>query len=151
MNLSDNFALAELTRSTYATRHGINNVPTDAEVLANLEVLAQGLERIRKIVANPVHITSGYRSPKVNAGIGGSRTSDHMKGLAADIHVKGYSALALAKILADSQDVVGAKQIINEFGQWVHVSFPGVDEPPKGEVLTATRTPTGTQYTRGLA
>lgn len=47
MNLSEHFTLAELTNSEYALRHGISNMPVDADVLESLHHLAEGLERVR--------------------------------------------------------------------------------------------------------
>ena len=150
MNLSEHFTLEELTASDYAARHGIDNAPSP-DVLANLEILAQGLERIREIIRQPITVTSGYRSPKVNAGIGGSRTSDHVKGLAADIKVAGIAPTVLAKIIEDVDTEIRYKQLIQEFGQWVHISFPDVDESPKLEVLTAKRIDGKVVYLRGIA
>jgi hypothetical protein len=81
MNLSPHFTLSELTR----TSSGIANVPTDAEVKA-LEALATTLLEPVRAKFGPVSIHSGYRGPAVNAAIGGSKTSQHMKGEAADFH-----------------------------------------------------------------
>ena len=81
MNLSPHFTLAELTR----TGSGISNVPTDAEVKA-LEALATTLLEPVRAKFGPVSIHSAYRSAAVNAAIGGSKSSQHMKGEAADFH-----------------------------------------------------------------
>ena len=84
MNLSPHFTLSELTR----TASGLPNVPTDAEVKA-LTVLATTLLEPVRARFGPVSIHSGYRGPAVNAAIGGSKTSQHMKGEAADFHCPG--------------------------------------------------------------
>ena len=81
MNLSPHFTLSELTR----TSSGISNVPTDSEVKA-LEALATTLLEPVRAKFGPVSIHSGYRGPAVNAAIGGSKTSQHMRGEAADFH-----------------------------------------------------------------
>jgi zinc D-Ala-D-Ala carboxypeptidase len=82
--LTPNFALAELTASQAAARAGISNTPAAAH-LANLERLAGQLELVREALGGrPMLISSGYRSPKVNALVGGSASSAHTKGLAAD-------------------------------------------------------------------
>jgi hypothetical protein len=151
MNLTDNFTLAELTSSSFASRHGINNVPADHEVLANLHVLARGLERVREAVGRPVIVTSGYRSPKVNAGIGGSKTSAHMRGLAADIKVQGMTALELANEIAVHRREIDYDQLIEEFGAWVHIAFADAESDPRGQVLTARRGSIGVEYIKGLA
>jgi hypothetical protein len=84
MNLSPHFTLSEMTR----TASGLANVPTDAEVKA-LTALAMTLLEPVRAKFGPVSIHSGYRGPAVNAAIGGSKTSQHMKGEAADFHCAG--------------------------------------------------------------
>lgn len=150
MNLTKNFTLAELTTSQYAARHGINNVPTDPDIMANLEVLAQGLERVRSVIGKPIIIMSGYRAPKVNAGVGGSKTSAHMRGLAADIKVSGMSSREIAQAIVDAKREIGFDQCIDEFGQWVHIGFADAESKPRGQVLTARRGANGVEYLRGL-
>ena len=81
MNLSPHFTLSELTR----TSSGLANVPTDAEVKALTALCTTLLEPVRARFG-PVSIHSGYRGPAVNAAIRGSKTSQHMKGEAADFH-----------------------------------------------------------------
>ena len=46
------------------------------------------LDLAREIAGVPFFITSGYRCAKHNKDIGGSKTSSHLKGLAADIAVQ---------------------------------------------------------------
>ena len=55
------------------------------------ENLVFQLQKIRGIVKKPIIITSGYRCPAHNKKIGGSPKSQHLKGNAADIVIKGYS------------------------------------------------------------
>lgn len=79
------FTLAELTVSSTAARKGLSNQP-DAparERLANLTTKL--LDPIREGLGSAVTVNSGYRSPAVNEAIGGSTTSQHMTGEAADI------------------------------------------------------------------
>lgn len=47
--------------------------------------LVQRLQRLRDIVGKPLPIVSGFRCPEGNASVGGSRTSQHLYGRAADI------------------------------------------------------------------
>lgn len=147
--LSAHFTLDEMTISEWATRHGISNVPTSDEVIANLHTLAEGLERVRRVLDNhPIQIRSAYRAPKVNAGVGGARNSQHMDGLAADIICPTFGTPELiAETIADHEDMVGFDQLISE-GAWCHVSF---SDNPRGEILTAHFGPGGVAYSRGLA
>ena len=88
MILSKHFSLAELT----VTTTGLANQPSSVEVIERLrKVCANILEPVRDHFGKAVVVHSGYRSPAVNAAIGGSKTSQHMKGEAVDFHVSGYS------------------------------------------------------------
>ena len=59
--------------------------------------LAITLEKIREHFNAPVIINSGYRTPEWNAKVGGAKNSYHMKGMAADIVVKGHSSKEVAE------------------------------------------------------
>lgn len=145
--LSPHFALSELVRSETAVRRGLSNMPP-ADVLRNMRaVLAPGLERVRAALGVPLQITSGYRSPIVNAAVGGAKTSQHLKGLAADFVAPQFgSPRAVARYLAEHMSEIRADQVIQE-GQWVHVSF--VASAPRGEALTAHFSASGVTYSRG--
>lgn len=152
MKLSTNFSLAELTKSQSATRLGLDNTP-DEIVIDNLRTLCEEvLQKVRDHYGMPVVINSGYRSPQVNAAIGGSRTSEHCKGMAADIEVPGIPNAELATWIKDH---LRFRQLILEFytpgipdSGWVHVSFDPVDL--KQEILTAARQGGKTVYLPGL-
>jgi hypothetical protein len=73
-----------------------------------------------------------------------------MKGLAADIKVHGMEPIELAREIAMHHHEVGYDQIINEFDQWVHVSFADVESEPRGNLLTARRGSGGVEYIKGL-
>lgn len=89
--LSDNFNLGEFVKSATAERHddvleAQQNPPQD--VIDNMKYLcAQTLQPIREKLGVPMKITSGYRSPKLNELVGGSNTSQHTFGQAADIQL----------------------------------------------------------------
>lgn len=133
--MTENFSLEELIRSDYAVRKGLDNTP-NPDVQANLLILAQGLERIRKLLGKPLIISSGYRSPKVNAGIGGASGSYHTKGLAADFTVPGMTPAQVCYELEAFKDQIQFDKVILEFpnsqsGGWTHVQFPEPEEPPR--------------------
>lgn len=149
MNLTSHITLEELIHSDLATRKGIDNAP-DAEVQSCLQLLANGLERVRLILSVPLYISSGYRSPKLNAAVGGAKVSAHMKGLAADFTAPGYgSPDAVCQVLVRHAVEIGYDQLIME-GKWVHIAFPD-DSLPKLEVLTAHFSEFGVTYTKGLS
>lgn len=93
MKLSENFSLEEFAQKA---GHGCNATDYPADwVLSRLVPLAHVLEAVRAALSQPMHIISGYRSPKYNAAIGGARLSQHMSGMAADVIVDGFSAASV--------------------------------------------------------
>jgi|RhiMethySRZTD1v2_1073278.scaffolds.fasta_scaffold350902_2 zinc D-Ala-D-Ala carboxypeptidase len=120
MQLSPNFALEQFTRSEAAIKKGILNTPLP-EHLKNLTHLAKCMEEVLALFGSKIQITSGYRNPDVNDLVGGTKTSAHCLGHAADFHVEGLSDLEAAKKIRDS----GLKfdQLIFEKGRCVHISF----------------------------
>jgi len=58
-----------MTHSQTANRLSLNNTPP-SDVLANLVTTAAGLEQIRTLLSDKIIlISSGYRSPEVNAAV----------------------------------------------------------------------------------
>lgn len=133
--LTPHFTLEELLVSETAARKGIDNTP-DATALRNLRSLAELLERLRSKLGNlPVSVSSGYRSPALNAAIGGSKTSAHMQGLAADFIVPAFgTVLQTARAIAASGEKFD--QLIYEYGRWIHVGLPAPGKAPRGELLS---------------
>ena len=152
MQLTSNFSLKELTVSETATRKGLDNTPNEA-ITANLKTLAETiLQPLREHYGKSVKVNSGYRSPDVNASVGGSKTSDHCKGQAADIEIAGVANGDLAQYIADNFKFT---QVILEFytqgipeSGWVHVSYDANDL--KCQTLTAVKKDGKTVYLPGL-
>jgi hypothetical protein len=150
--LTKNFSLAEMVKSETALRHGMENNPGPDELNNLLVLCANVLQPIRDHYQKGVKVNSGYRSPDVNAKVGGSRTSDHTRGMAADIEIPGVPNADLASYIRDNLQFT---QLILEFytpgvpdSGWVHVSYDGEDL--KKQVLTATRKDGKTVYLPGL-
>lgn len=152
MNLTENFSLQEMTKSETALRKNMPNVPTEADI-ANMKLLAEKvLQPLRDHYGVGIKVNSGYRSPDVNAAVGGSRTSDHCKGQAADIEIAGIPNATLAQYIKDSLQYT---QLILEFytpgvpdSGWVHVSYDANNL--KCQTLTATKKDGKTAYLNGL-
>jgi len=152
MKLTENFSLHEMIKSETALRHGLDNTPTD-EIIQNLKILCeQILQPVRQYYQKGVKVNSGYRSPDVNAAVGGSRTSDHCRGQAADIEIPGVANYDLARHIADNYKFT---QIILEFytpgipdSGWVHVSYDPINL--KCQTLTAMKENGKTVYKPGL-
>lgn len=118
-----NFTIQELTASTAAKAKKINNDPTP-EVLENLKQLVNNvLDPLRNAYGKPIIVTSGYRSPALNAAVKGSKTSQHMKGQAADI--TGGSKQENKKLFEMAQELnLPYCQLIDEKNfSWVHISY----------------------------
>jgi zinc D-Ala-D-Ala carboxypeptidase len=140
MKLTEHFTLEEMTVSGYAARNGINNTPSETATQNLILLCKQVLEPLRMRVQKPIIIISGYRSKKVNAAIGGTSTSQHMKGQAADFIVIGMTIEEVFNIVAGQFPY---DQLIQEFGQWVHVSYK---EPLRKEKLLAKHVNGKTKY-----
>lgn len=146
MQLTEHFTLDEFTASETAARTGINNEPSDA-VVENLRALCQSiLEPLRRHLGRPVVITSGYRSAQLNRAVGGSFTSQHMTGKAADILVPGLSSLEVCRVIENLNLPFG--QLINEFGRWTHVSLGSTLR--EKQLFTCHRVDGSTVYEKGL-
>ncbi len=152
MNLTANFSLVEMVKSETALRHGLDNTPGEVEI-ENLRVLCEKvLQPVRDHYGRGVKVNSGFRHPEVNAAVGGSKTSDHCKGQAADIEIPGVPNAELAKWISENLQFT---QVILEFytpgvpdSGWVHVSYNPADL--KKQQLTASRIDGKTVYTPGL-
>jgi len=144
MQFPEHFPLEILIASQTATRYGIDNNPSDSEI-RNLYRVAWFLETLRtKLISRfssvkygNIIVSSGYRCKTLNRKIGGSRTSNHVKGLCVDIVVPGMSAYDLAKFIEENMAGMGWDQLIHEFGRWVHVGLS--EDIPRQEVMTAKK------------
>ena len=152
MQLTNNFSLAEMVKSDTALRHDMDNTPGEVEI-ANLKTLCKKvLQPIRDHFQTGVKVNSGFRHPEVNAKVGGSKTSDHCKGQAADIEIPGIANADLAVWIMENLTYT---QLILEFytpgvpdSGWVHVSYDPANL--KKQNLTATKRDGKTVYLPGL-
>lgn len=118
------FKDSEFTR----TETGLPNIPGPDEWAALHLLRNKVLDPLRVFIGAPISINSGFRSYSVNRKVGGSPTSDHLRGRAADIVVgsrpgewlDGWGPERLAEAVLRSG--VEFDQLIKEPG-WVHVSF----------------------------
>jgi zinc D-Ala-D-Ala carboxypeptidase len=152
MQLSPNFSLTEMVKSETALRHGLENTPGEAEIAAMRLLCEKVLQPVRDHYGTGVKVNSGFRHPDVNAAVGGSKTSDHCKGQAADIEIPGVANADLAVWIMENLDYT---QLILEFytpgildSGWVHVSYNPADL--KKQNLTATKKDGKTVYLPGL-
>jgi hypothetical protein len=117
------FTLSELLRSDTAAARNIDNAPSH-DVIRRLNALMdECLDPVRELWGNPIGVNSGYRSPALNAAVGGAAASQHMKGEAADI-TTGSVADNLRLFERIAASAIPFDQLIDENrGRWIHISY----------------------------
>lgn len=127
------FTIAELCKSETADRLGINN-RCKVEHVKNLTALVDNvLDPLRTWYGKPIRVNSGFRCLALNKAVGGSNTSQHVAGQAADIDTGDRQQ---NKLLFDHiQKNLPFDQLIWEHdGDWIHVSYKA-DGENRGQIL----------------
>lgn len=116
------FTIEEMTKSSTATAKGIDNTPSK-DIEAKLQKLIEAvLDLLREWYGKPIRVNSGYRCEALNEAIGGSKTSQHCLGEAADITAG--SKEENKKLFEYIKDNLPFDQLINESDfSWIHVSY----------------------------
>ena len=127
------FTIEELTR----TNTGLNNKPNRDEIAALRDLVENVLDPVREVFGAPIKVSSGFRGAILNAAIGGAKSSQHMKGEAADI-----SCSDNKRLFEIIRDTVVFDQLIWEFGDknqpaWIHVSYKS--QGNRNQVLRAMK------------
>lgn len=154
MKLSAHFTLEEMTRSEAAQKRGLDNTPPP-EAQENLKALCEKvLEPLRVAIGKPFKINSGFRGAAINAAVGGSNTSQHSKGEAADVECPGFDNRKLAEKIIEmklpfDQLILENYKPSDPSSGWVHVSHKRTGKQ-RGEVLTATFVNGKPVYSKGL-
>lgn len=119
LKLSEHFTLDELIVTQV---RDVDNEPRSEIVLSNLRELARRMEGVRSLLeSKPIIVTSGFRSTLVNKIVGGSPTSAHLSGHAADFICPGFGTpFEICEKIAGS-DFLFDQLIFEE--TWVHLSF----------------------------
>ena len=140
--ISKHVSYKEGTHSNTATRRNIDNIPDDYQ-LANMNAVALNIfEPLREWVGGPIKINSFFRSPDLNAAIGGSVKSQHCQGRAIDIDDT-FGHKTNAEMYDYIKENLIFDQLIWEFGNdtnpdWVHVSYVS-DDQNRNRCLKAER------------
>lgn len=117
--LTKNFSLEE-----FKCKDG-SDIPNN--VLSNIIELAKNLQVLRDTINKTISITSGYRSPKYNAKIGGVKNSQHVKGTASDIQIKGMTPKEVALVIEGLIESGKMKQGgIGVYPNFTHYDIRGV-------------------------
>lgn len=134
------FTIKELCVS--ASYPKLVDVPNEnTTIYKNLEFLIDKLDVIREEWGGPIIVTSGYRNNLLNKAVGGSKTSAHCVGLAADIHPKTGNIMDLAELIAKSDiefdqlilEKVTVKNYEIKSCEWIHIGFSKVN--PRKQIL----------------
>ena len=151
-HLTKNFGYQEMIKSSTADRLGISNDATREHVI-NLVYLCNFILQPVRDEFGPIRINSGYRSPALNKAVGGSKTSQHCNGQAADFESTRISNPDLAKWI--EKNLIFDKLILEFYdgvdpnSGWVHCSYV-LDGSNRSKTMTALRVNGKTQYKNGL-
>jgi hypothetical protein len=126
MRLSPHFTLQEGTKSQTALRHGIDNTPDAAQLLAMQLVAERILEPVRREFSFPFSPSSFFRCAELNKLIGGRPGSQHRRGEAVDFEIPGVPNRDLASWiyfnLSFDQLILECHDVDIPSSGWVHVS-----------------------------
>lgn len=150
IQLSEHFSLSEFTKSVTADRLGIKNEPTDIEI-GHLRLLCVYLlEPLREVWDSGITITSGFRCEELNRATGGSKTSAHRLGYAADIVPSNGDMKKFKKIVKQELYPCNPAYLIDyEFDQcidernasgaeWLHIGLMNAQGEQRRQFLITT-------------
>lgn len=127
------FTIEELCRSSVAQVRRIANKPDTQQVKALTALVDNVLDPLRERFGRPIIVSSGFRSKDLNGAVGGSKTSQHMKGEAADIYAG--TKQGNRELFELIRKYLPFDQLINENDfSWVHVSYRA-DGKNRGQIL----------------
>jgi hypothetical protein len=120
--ISKHISFDEATVSNTATRFGIENNPSDIQLACMKLVAEKCFEPLRTWYNKPIKVNSFFRCESLNAKVGGSKTSQHVKGEAIDI--SGGNKEENKKLFDWCKENLEFDQLINEYDYtWVHISY----------------------------
>lgn len=119
-------------KSETARKYGIDNTPGIIEENNIKRLIDEILDPIREEYGGPIRVSSGYRCKRLNSLVGGSKTSQHMNGEAADLIPVDGDTKRLFDVIRRmiKEGKIKCGQLIWEYGswsrpKWVHISLPG--------------------------
>lgn len=132
--LSPHFSRAELT----TTSTWLQNNPGNAANARLVHLAVELLEPVRELLGVPLRVNSGFRSAAVNTRIGGSRTSAHLTGDAADVVPVGLAGEEAMRRIVEAHRAGGLRaldQAIVYAGGMIHLGCAREGRQPRGELL----------------
>lgn len=136
--LSPSFKLSEFTRSATAIARGLDNTPSLEAIGCLQQLCLHVLQPLRNAFGVPVVIGSGYRSPSVNKAVGGVSNSQHMDGMACDIHIRteeeGNAWFEWLKYSVPFDQLIRERNTAASKSWWIHVSYRP-DGKNRGQII----------------
>lgn len=131
MTLTEHFSFEELTRTGQSALQDVNRREA-RDYTDKLRQVAEMLEVIRAKFG-AVRVNSGFRGPAVNAAVGGSATSQHSKGEAADIVCPSTTVDELHRWIVTESGLKFGQCILEKpaGSAWVHISLGAPYRDPK--------------------
>lgn len=133
------FTIQEFVESDIADRLGIDNAPTKTQkkhieefVNVLLDPLREGWERyckVHKLGSPAIRISSGLRSKALNDAVGGSKTSAHYHGYAADLvpcnnEMSHFKKFCLDWLFdKDFDQIISEEEDENNIPKWIHIGY----------------------------
>ena len=130
------FTFDELIHSDTADRLGIDNSPTSGAIQCIDGLVTNVLDNLRDGWGRPIIVTSGYRCKELNAAVGGTHNSQHLKGQAADIVSDDFEAFRrfVRRWCKDnefdqcifehkSRREVDGRNVVSSDSEWIHISY----------------------------
>lgn len=147
------FSFKELTYSETARKLGIDNTPTDETVINNIQELMDVLDGLREAWTvyskendfgeGGIIVNSGYRCEALNKAVGGSKTSSHKIGTAADVEPKNQHNKEFLwftqHYFLDRQipfDEIINEKPINNVPSWIHIGLKNREGKQRRRVFT---------------
>lgn len=117
------FTIKELSKSSTALSKNIDNSPSP-DIVKNLTLLVDNiLDPLREKYGKPITVNGAYRCPELNKAVGGSKTSQHMTGQAADITVGNPDSNKKLFNLIIEMDLPFDQLIDEKNFRWIHISY----------------------------
>lgn len=131
------FELAEFIKSETATKKKIDNTPT-FEIVDHLSDLVESiLDPLRAAYGKPIHVSSGYRCPKLNTAVGGVNGSAHQRGDAADLQTADMTEFkAFIRSWLIRNKIRFDQCLLETSGkvEWVHISLYSSTGSQRGQI-----------------
>lgn len=138
------FSIEEMCRSDKANELKIANNPTGRIADRIEETIECALDSIREKFGSGVKVNSGFRCAAVNKAVGGSSTSAHTTGYAADLVPMNGNMAAFQRCVLDWATAHKFDQIILEYpnaqhlSRWIHVGWKNNAGLQRAQILYTT-------------